>query len=474
MSRLLHPLRVLPLLALLLSACGSSAAGPAGVLRLPLVGAHGLSDPATAGNARDIDLEGLLYSGLMKFSPDLHVIPELAVSLPTISDGGRAYTFTIRQDARFADGRPCTAVDVVYSLSRALSPGLHSALARRFLGGIVGARAVMGGESNTLSGVRPISRLTVRVLLSRPDARFLQELALPVAAVVEPSRYEPRVLEQGALPSGLGPFIVAGRAPGGALLLRPRPHAYEQVQQIHQVQLIPVDTPEAALSLYRKKALDAVWVPPANLVSFAQAADFHNIAGQTAYYAIPASPAPALAASLQRDLLFPSRPGVMEPLEAIVPPSVPDYVPGQPSASLPPSAAPWVAMEVPPHDAIAASLARGLRAQWRTTPGGVPVRIVRVWHDLPDPSVWLEGMAQDAHSSWYTRTLQRADRLTNDPVTRMTMYNAAEAWLLQRGLVIPLGTETTAFLIRSRVQGLQVTPLGLMPNNAAWSTVSLQ
>src|SRR5438270_154766 len=111
------------LMSLSLAACGGSPSHPAGTLRLPVYGTLSAPDPALASTDADLYVDSLLYSGLMKFGPDLHVIPELAVSLPTISAGGRTYTFTIRQDARFADGTPCTAEDVAFSLVRALRLG---------------------------------------------------------------------------------------------------------------------------------------------------------------------------------------------------------------------------------------------------------------------------------------------------------------------------------------------------------------
>src|SRR5579884_2886421 len=122
----LYAFTLLLLLSLLLelTSC-SSATLHRGILRLPLYSAVRSLDPAAATSSTLL-IDSLLYSGLVKFSPDLHIIPELAVSIPTISSNGRTYTFTIRQDARFADGIRCTAADVVYSLSRALRPGIGS------------------------------------------------------------------------------------------------------------------------------------------------------------------------------------------------------------------------------------------------------------------------------------------------------------------------------------------------------------
>jgi hypothetical protein len=55
----------------------------------------------------------------------------------------------------------------------------------------------------------------------------------------------------------------------------------------------------------------------------------------------------------------------------------------------------------------------------------------------------------------------------------MALYESLEAWILERGFVVPLASGKTAYLLKSRVQGLQVTPLGIMPDNANWALVSV-
>src|SRR5437764_9728988 len=104
-SRCVAAIGLAALLAITLAACGNGSDQSRGTIRIPIYGGIHVPDPANATTVSDIFVDSLLYSGLVKFSPDLHVIPELAVSIPTISSSGLSYTFTIRRDARFADGR---------------------------------------------------------------------------------------------------------------------------------------------------------------------------------------------------------------------------------------------------------------------------------------------------------------------------------------------------------------------------------
>lgn len=61
----------------------------------------------------------LLFSALVQTNAAMEVVPDLAVSY-TISDDALTYTFQLRDDARFSDGAPVTAEDVVFSFQTAM------------------------------------------------------------------------------------------------------------------------------------------------------------------------------------------------------------------------------------------------------------------------------------------------------------------------------------------------------------------
>lgn len=61
-----------------------------------------------------------IFDGLLARDADLKLKPALAAALPEISDGGRTYTYTLRDGVEFSDGEPLTAADVVYTYRTAL------------------------------------------------------------------------------------------------------------------------------------------------------------------------------------------------------------------------------------------------------------------------------------------------------------------------------------------------------------------
>src|SRR6476646_2930314 len=110
------------------------------------------------------------------------VVPEVATTLPIVSDSGRQYTFTIRPGFRFNTGEAVTAASFATAINRDLAPKLHSS-AVAFLHDVVGAERVIAGKATTASGV-VASGDTLTVRLTAPAQDFVTRLAMPVFCAV--------------------------------------------------------------------------------------------------------------------------------------------------------------------------------------------------------------------------------------------------------------------------------------------------
>ncbi|MFN0096900.1 MAG: peptide ABC transporter substrate-binding protein [Dehalococcoidia bacterium] len=110
----------------------------------------------------DEDLVSLLFSGLLRLTPDGSVAPDLA-ELPEISDGGRTYTFTLRQGLTWHDGKPVSARDVAFTIERIVEPN--------FRGDPALVEAWTGVE------VEPVDERTVVLRLRQANAPFLARSA---------------------------------------------------------------------------------------------------------------------------------------------------------------------------------------------------------------------------------------------------------------------------------------------------------
>ncbi len=120
-------------------------------------------NPLLSISNSDRDLTALVYSGLMRATPEGKIIPDLAEEYE-VSDDGRIYTFTIKKGVTFQDGTPVTADDVVFTVTMAQDPMLKSP-----------RRASWDGVA-----VEKINENTVRFTLPQPYAPFIENTTLGI------------------------------------------------------------------------------------------------------------------------------------------------------------------------------------------------------------------------------------------------------------------------------------------------------
>lgn len=82
-------------------------------------------NPLLATSDADRDLTELIYSGLLRVGPDGTYIGDLAEGYD-ISTDGLTYTFKIRSDAVWHDGKPVTSDDVEFTIQKATDPAIKS------------------------------------------------------------------------------------------------------------------------------------------------------------------------------------------------------------------------------------------------------------------------------------------------------------------------------------------------------------
>jgi len=90
-----------------------------------IVGVPTLVNPVIAISDADKDLSMLVYSGLMRKTPEGEFITDLAESYE-ISPDGTSYTFIIKKDAKFHDGKHVTSDDVIFTIEKIKDPIIKS------------------------------------------------------------------------------------------------------------------------------------------------------------------------------------------------------------------------------------------------------------------------------------------------------------------------------------------------------------
>jgi YVTN family beta-propeller protein len=179
------------------------------------------------------------------------IVPEVAEAVPTPTDGGRTYTFTIRSGFRFSpsSNEAVTAQTFKATIERVASPRLSSPFAYAF-GGVAGYQDYVTGKAPGLSGV--VARGdTLTITLSQPDGSFLANLAGGAACAVPPGT---PVVPGGlnTIPSA-GPYYVASYSPRQQLVLRRNPN-YRGDRPHHLDQMVFTIGTDSARALAEIKA----------------------------------------------------------------------------------------------------------------------------------------------------------------------------------------------------------------------------
>jgi len=78
-------------------------------------------NPLAARTQVDRDLVALVFEGLVKLDVDGHAAPALAQSW-TMDPSGASWTFQLRPDAVWQDGKPVTSDDVVFTVDTLRDP----------------------------------------------------------------------------------------------------------------------------------------------------------------------------------------------------------------------------------------------------------------------------------------------------------------------------------------------------------------
>jgi len=145
-------------------------------------------DPAVTTVLDDLNTQQAFFAPLYRLTgKDSELTPYLADGLPEVSNNGLTYTVKLRDDAKWSDGTPITADDLVWSMKRALDPKTGAGFAG-FFTSIVGACEYNGGDpkkcgpnptdgSADALGIKAVDDHTVQIDLAKQVPWFKLLLA---------------------------------------------------------------------------------------------------------------------------------------------------------------------------------------------------------------------------------------------------------------------------------------------------------
>jgi peptide/nickel transport system substrate-binding protein len=179
-------------------------------------------DPAAGYDTASWSFEQMIFDTLVRYSDSgVDLVPDVATSWE-VSPDARTFTFHLRRDVRFTNGRVVTAADFKYEIERVLNPATRSR-GMEYFREITGAADFQAGRSRQVAGILTPAPWTIAFHLDGPDPIFVQKLAMPFAAAVPREVAEKWGDDFSSHVVGSGPFKLAQWIGGQRLVMTRNP-----------------------------------------------------------------------------------------------------------------------------------------------------------------------------------------------------------------------------------------------------------
>lgn len=203
-----------------------------------------------------------LFEGLTRFDENTIPVPGIAESID-ISEDGKEYTFTLREDAKWSNGEQIVAQDFEYAWKRLLNPETQGPNAY-LLDNVVNGLAVRNGEKKVDEvGFEATSDSEFKVSLENPQPSFLAVAAIGWLAPQQQAYVESQG-DQYAITSDQllynGPFILTewdGTADTWKLEKNPEYYDKEAVK-LEEIDVQTLKEENTGINLFENGDLDLV------------------------------------------------------------------------------------------------------------------------------------------------------------------------------------------------------------------------
>ena len=228
--------------SLLLAACGTSSSTTTqpvagGTLNIAFKDDPKTLDPAVAYDTTSWSVERAIYNGLLDYKGfTTQLAPDIAEAMPSITNGGKTYTFKIRKGVKFSNGREVTADDFKYSWERMLDPKTQGPMTGgSFWGGVTGAQDFFNAKVDHISGIKVIDANTLEVDLDAANQSFLNIVAMPFGFVIPKEAVAAAGADFSHKPVGTGAFTLDKWTAGQLLVLKKNPNYFGKAPYLNEV-----------------------------------------------------------------------------------------------------------------------------------------------------------------------------------------------------------------------------------------------
>ena len=209
-----------------------------------------------------------IYRSLYRWDPDKGMpVLDLATKADVSADG-LTYTYHLRKNVKFHNGRLMNADDIIYSYNRIADPNIKSP-SMRFVRIIKGAGDVIDGKAQTISGLKKVDDFTLQMTLADPiDPSFsLRDIG---TAVVPKEAVEGKEdAFHTSAPVGCGPFKFVRWVKGSEVILEKFPDFFMEGRPLLDKVVYKISNEASARDMaFRAKDLDATIVGSAQYEAY--------------------------------------------------------------------------------------------------------------------------------------------------------------------------------------------------------------
>lgn len=247
-------------------------------------------DPGRAEDTVSFEIIGNTYEGLVRRDANGNYEKGSGIAEDwTVSEDGTVYTFKLRQDAKWSDGKPVTAHDFEYAWKRAADPrtgGPYAFIVADYIKGGAAVLAACGDDESckgddqkieqakAAMGVKAVNDYTLEVTLEKPTPWFISLLSfgtyMPVRKdIVE--KFGDKFATEAANAVYNGPFVVAEWEHESRVKLEKNPNYWDaDTVKLSYVEYKILKDSQTMVNLYETGQLDVTAVPQTQVEQFQQ------------------------------------------------------------------------------------------------------------------------------------------------------------------------------------------------------------
>lgn len=218
----------LPIMGQARAAGGAVTLRDGGDLTVALNEAPDVLDPTTSQTYVGRDVMINMCEKLYDINKTLAIVPVLASTMPTISDGGKTYVIHLKHGVKFNDDTPFNAAAVKTTLER----DIHD------------PRSSRASSLSAIKSIAVVNSTTLKIELSRPFAPLVSVLAGRSGMIESPAQLKKLGNKFGQHPVCVGPFSFVARPSSDRIELQKSKYYYDRKSvHLHRVTFEVVTQP---------------------------------------------------------------------------------------------------------------------------------------------------------------------------------------------------------------------------------------